>query len=142
MATINPYLQFNGDCEEAFNYYAKVLNGKILFSVTFGGSPMESEVPAEWHNKWMHATMVVGDQEQILMGSDVFPNGYESPRAMSVLIDVSDVDDAQRIFDALSDGGKVTMPFEKTFWAERFGSVRDRFGTPWQVNCNLPNPEN
>jgi PhnB protein len=81
----------------------------------------------------MHGTMTVGDQ--ILMGADVEPAQYESPRGFTLSLQMKDSSDAERVFHGLAEGGKVLMPLEKTFWAERFGVLADRFGIPWQVNC-------
>ena len=90
-------------------------------------------MPPEWRKKIMHARLSVGDQ--VLMGSDVPPGHYNSPQGFRVNISVKNPADAERIFKALADKGKVTMPLEKTFWAQRFGMVNDQYGTPWMINC-------
>jgi PhnB protein len=130
---LNPYLLFDGNCEEAFKFYEKCLGGKILAMMTHDGTPMADQVPAEWKNKIIHARMTVGDQ--VLMASDAPPNDYSKPKGFSINIGVKDPTDAERIFRALAHGGTVQMPIAETFWAIRFGMLTDRFGTPWMVNC-------
>jgi len=127
-----PYLNFNGDCEAAFHFYERVLGGKIEAMLTHGESPIAGEVPPNWHSRILHARLVVGDA--VLMASDSPPEMYQQPQGLYVSIGVHDVADAERIFHALSEGGSVTMPIGKTFWAERFGMLVDRFGIPWMIN--------
>lgn len=128
---INPYLNFNGNCGEAFRFYEKVLRGRIEMMHTFGDSPMKGEMPAEMHNRVMHAHLTVDGQS--LFGSDA-PHNFQAMQGMSVSINVGSMEEGQRIFDEFAKGGSVTMPFAKTFWAPGFGMVTDRFGTPWMVN--------
>jgi PhnB protein len=133
---LNPYLVFDGQCEAAFRFYENCLGGKIEALVPFEGSPVAGQVPAELATKILHARLVVGDQ--ILMGSDAPPGRYEAPKGISVSIGIDDAAAAERIFNALAEGGTVQMPMEQTFWALRFGMVVDRFGIPWMVNCEGP----
>lgn len=130
---LNSYLHFNGRCEEAFKFYEKVLGGKIEAMFSHEGTPAAEQVPPEWRKKIMHARLNVGDQ--VLMGSDVPPGHYNQPQGFRVNISIKDPADAERIFKALANEGKVTMPLEKTFWAQRFGMLSDQFGTPWMINC-------
>ena len=130
---LNPYLNFNGQCEEAFKTYEKCLNGKIEFIMTHEQSPMADKIPPEWKKKIMHATLRFG--EQVIMGADAPPQYYQQPQGFSVSISLNDPAEAERIFKELSAGGSVRMPLEKTFWAERFAMFTDRFGTPWMINC-------
>jgi PhnB protein len=130
---LNSYLTFNGQCEEAFKFYAQCLGGKIELMMPHAGSPVEAHVPPEWRDKILHATLVVG--EAVLMGSDAPPGHYEQPKGFSVSLHLKDPSEAERIFDTLSEGGTVRMPLEQTFWAVRFGMLVDRFGIPWMVNC-------
>jgi PhnB protein len=131
---INPYLNFDGQCAEAFKYYAQVLGGTIEAMMTHGESQIAGEVPREWHDRILHARLVVGDQ--LLLASDSPPEMYQKPQGLYVSLQVDKPSDARRIFDALAENGTVTMPFEKTFWAAGgFGMCVDRFGTPWMVNC-------
>jgi PhnB protein len=130
---LSPYLNFNGQCAAAFKFYEQCLGGKIVMMQTHGESPMKDHVPADWHDKVIHARLVVGDR--ILMGCDAPPTHYAAPQGMHVSISVASPADAERIFNALVENGKVSMPFQKTFWSSGFGMVVDRFGIPWMVNC-------
>lgn len=130
---INPYLFFNGNCEEAFKFYERSLGGKIEAMMAHTGTPAEQHVPAEWRDKIMHARLVVNGQ--VLMGSDLPPADYQGTKGFSVSLQIKDPADAERIFNALKEKGKVTLALEKTFWAARFGMLVDQFGIPWMVNC-------
>ena len=130
---LNPYLTFNGDCEAAFRFYEQHLGGKIQVILPFGETPACGEIPKEWHDKVMHACLVIGDN--LLMGSDNPPGMQEEKQGYSVAINVDEPAEAERIFGALAEGGTVRMPLEQTFWAIRFGMVVDRFGISWMVNC-------
>jgi len=133
MMQLNPYLTFNGQCEAAFKFYEKCLGGKILMMMTYGDSPMAGQSPADWHAKIVHVTLALG--EQVLQGADVLPDRYQKPQGISVTLNITAAPEAERIFKALAENGAVEMPMQKTFWAERFGVVADRFGTPWIINC-------
>ena len=133
---VNPYVMFNGECKEAFQHYEQVLRGKILFMMTYGESPEKERMAPETHNLVIHATLSLGDQR--LMGSDAPSDHYAKPQGIYVSLHFTDVAEGERVFKALSGGGKIQMPFEKTFWAERFGMCVDRFGIPWMVNCENP----
>lgn len=100
---------------------------------THGDSPIASEVPPEWHGRVIHARLEVGDA--VLMASDSPPGVYEKPQGVYVSINVDDMEEADRIFHALAEGGTVTMAIDRTFWARRFGMLTDRFGIHWMVNC-------
>ena len=132
---IVPYLTFNGQCEEAFRFYERIFDGKILMMQDHGGTPAAEHVPAEWLKKIMHARLSI--DSQILMGSDAPPGMYTKPGGFSVSLQIPDRQRSERVFNALADGGTVKMPLTKTFWAERFGMVIDRFDIPWMVNCDL-----
>jgi PhnB protein len=97
------------------------------------GTPAAEHVPAEWRNKILHARLQIGDQ--VVMGSDAPPDRYEQPKGFSVSLSVDDPAEADRIFGALAEQGTVRMPIQKTFWAIRFGTLVDRFGIPWMINC-------
>jgi PhnB protein len=128
-----PYLIFDDRCEEAFRFYAQALGAEIVHMQTHGESPGADEIPAEWHSRIIHARLVAGDA--VLMGSDSPPEYYKPPQGMYVSIHPDDVASGERMFNALAAGGTVTMPFEETFWAERFGMLTDKFGIGWMVNC-------
>ena len=133
---IDPYLLFNGNCREAFEFYEKLLGGKIEGITTHGESPMAAQVAPEWGDKVIHVRLRVGDR--ILMGSDAPPQHYQQPQGFSVSIGVKTVAEAERTFKELSVGAKVTMPLQKTFWSESFAMLIDRFGIPWMINCQSP----
>jgi PhnB protein len=130
---MNPYLSFKGQCENAFRFYAKSLDGRVGEIFRYGGSPMAADVPADWSDKVMHGSITIGNQ--VLMGGDVAPERYEAPRGFSLSLQIASVADAERMFAELAADGTIVMPLEKTFWAERFGMVVDRFGVPWLINC-------
>jgi PhnB protein len=127
------YLSFNGQCESAFKFYEQCLGARLGELFRYAGSPMAKEVPASWQDKIMHGSVTVGDQ--VLMGGDVAPDRYEQPKGFSLSLQISSTTDAERVFRELAEDGRVVMPLEKTFWAERFGMVVDRFGIPWLINC-------
>ncbi len=129
---MTPYLSFNGDCEVAFKFYEESLGGQLGAIFRYGGSPLANQVPEDWSDKVMHGSVTIGGQ--VLMGGDV-ADSYEEPKGFSLSLQIADIADAERVFRELAAGGKVVMPLEKTFWAERFGMVVDRFGIPWLINC-------
>ncbi len=133
---MNPYLNFNGQCEAAFKFYEKSLGGKILCMLTHADSPMAQQVSADWRGKILHALLTVGDK--LLMGSDAPPDHYEQPKGFSVSLGIENPADAERVFHALAENGTVRMPIQETFWAHRFGMLVDQFGTPWMINCQKP----
>ncbi len=127
------YLFFEGNCEEAFRYYNKVFGGEITAMIPHEGSPAEAHVPPEWKSKIMHACLEVDGA--MLMASDSPPAQSSKPGGYSVSVNIDDPQEAERVFAALADGGETSMPMAETFWAQRFGMCKDRFGTPWMVNC-------
>ena len=130
---INPHLHFNGNCEAAFKFYEKVLNGKIETMMTYAGSPIEAQVPPEWRDKILHATLMAG--EAVLMGADAPPDRYVVPKGFTVALHVTEPSEAETIFHNLAENGSIQMPIQQTFWTLRFGMCTDQFGTPWMVNC-------
>ncbi len=129
---INAYLHYDGTCAEAFRFYETALGGRIESMMTYGDSPMAEQMPPETKDLVMHAALIVG--EGVLMGSDAPPHMRAPQQGFSVAISTDSIEEAERVFAALSDGGTVGMPMQKMFWTERFGMVKDRFGTPWLVN--------
>lgn len=137
-----PYLNFDGNCREAFAFYKDLFKGTVVHQSTFGDMPPDPDMPplpAEAKHRVMHVHLQVG--QQALMGSDTLPGacsgepgGYSKPQGLWVSIGVGSMAEGQRVFDALAVGGQVTMPFAATFWSPGFGMVTDRFGTPWMVN--------
>jgi PhnB protein len=133
---LNPYLAFNGQCEEAFKFYEKCLGGKIVMMMTYRDSPVAEQVQPHWRKKIIHSTLALGDH--LLQGADVPAERYQKPQGFSVMLNVSAAAEAERIFNTLAENGAVQMPLQETFWALRFGMLVDQFGTPWMINCGRP----
>lgn len=133
---LNPYLNFAGKCAEAFRYYEQHLGGKIGMIMTHGQMPDPSHVSPELKDTVLHASIAIGDTN--LMGTDV--PGAQPMRSAYLSLSVESDAEAERIFSALSDGGEVFMPIQETFFATRFGQLRDRFGTNWMVLHERPMP--
>ena len=129
---LNPMLTFNGQCEAAFKFYAQCLGGKIATMLSYGDSPMAEQVPPEWRDKIVHATLYAGDM--VLMGNDSPPEHYEETKGFSVVLGIADPADAERTFHALAENGTVRMPLQQTFWSPGFGMLTDQFGIPWMIN--------
>lgn len=131
---LNTYLNFDGDCRAAFEFYAQLLGGNIAMMMSFADSPGCDGMPAQARDKIMHARLVVGDD--LLMGTDATPEyPHQGINGAHVTINVGEPAEADRIFAALAEGGKVELPIQETFWAKRYGITVDRFGVPWMVNC-------
>jgi PhnB protein len=126
-------LVFSGECDAAFALYQQFLGGTVTFRLTWGDSPMADGAPPEWRDRILHATLTVGDT--VLYGGDALPGRYERPQGFQLQLNLDDVAAAERIFTLLAEGGRVTVPLQQTFWAQRFGAVVDRFGIPWGINC-------
>jgi PhnB protein len=132
---LNAYLSFNGQCEEAFNFYTQCFGGSITGIFRYGETPMAEHIPAEMTNAVMHVRMSVG--QAVLMGADA-PDQYETPKGIAVSIHVDSAEEAERIYASLSENGSIQMPIQETFWALRFAMFTDRFGIPWMINCEKP----
>jgi PhnB protein len=130
------HLHFNGNCREAFDFYARTFGGKIVFAMTFGEAPGQEHMPPEVKNQIIHARVDLGGQ--FLLGCDAPGGRYQAPQGFNVMAAIEQPGDAERVFKALAEGGRVDMPFQPTFWAHGFGMCTDRFGTPWMVNCEKP----
>jgi PhnB protein len=131
---VQPYLFFNGRCEEAINFYRKALGAEVITLMRFKDSPQPAEpgmVPPGSENKVMHASLRIG--ETTLMASDGQCTGQPEFKGFSLSITAPDDAEAERLFAALADGGQVQMPLAKTFWTSRFGMVADRFGVGWMI---------
>lgn len=136
MAQINPYLTFNGNCEEAFNFYKSVFGGEFPYIGRFKDMPSETPLPENVGNLIMHVTLPISS-ETILMGSDsneAFGQVAQAGTNVAISINTDSEDEATKLFNGLSAGGKVTMPLEKTFWGAFFGMFTDKFGIHWMVN--------
>jgi PhnB protein len=131
---VEPYLFFNGRCEEAVELYKKTLGAKVAMLMRFKDSPephAPGMLPPGSENKVMHVSFRVGDTT--VMASDGFCKGQTEFQGLSLSLTVSNEAEADRVFAALADGGQVQMPLNKTFWSPRFGMVTDRFGLGWMV---------
>ena len=141
---LNPYLQFNGNCKEAFESYVKHLGAKMLLCMTYADAPLSSEsspqpgCPPPMSDKIMHARLQLPDGS-LIMGSDSPPGRFSAPAGFSLNIGLTDEKEAERLYHALSDQGQVFMPLEETFWAKKFAMFQDRFGTPWMINVEKEN---
>jgi len=133
---LTTYVNFAGSCTEAFRYYEKHLGGRLGMLMTHGQAPDQSRVPPELKNAVLHARITIGDTE--LMGADI-PQA-EAMRSAYLTLLVDNDAEAERVFAALGDGGQILMPIAETFFATRFGQVRDRFGVNWMILRERPRP--
>lgn len=123
------YLNYNGNCEEAFRFYEQQLGGKIARIARHGEQPTPQELPPEWNGKILHARIEIGGM--VLMGADV--PGAEPMRSAYLSLRVDSDDEAERLYALLSKGGQIFMKMEQMFFASRFAMLRDRFGTSWML---------
>lgn len=130
---ISTHLCFDGQCREAIRLYQRTLGGTIETMLTYGESPMASSTDPRWHDRIVHATLVLDKVE--LTGVDMSPGSYHRPQGFFVTLTVEGVARAKQIFEALSQGGAIHVPFEKTFWSPGFGVLTDRFSVPWEINA-------
>lgn len=139
MATTNIYLTFDGNCEEAFNFYKSAFGGEFTHIGRFGDMP-ESEdykVPEADKNKIMHVSLPIGSS--ILMGSDCGEDQsstFKQGNNFSISITADSKEEADQLFNALSDGGEITMSLDSTFWGDYFGMLTDKFGINWMMSFN------
>lgn len=136
MPQLSAYLSFDGNCADALHFYERVLGGRIETMIRYADAPPDAAMPAlsaEDAERIMYARLAL--DEQTLMGSDATAgHPYPGKKGMALSLAYPTVSDAQRVFEQLSDGGNVTMPLQKTFWAEAYGALVDRFGTRWMVS--------
>jgi PhnB protein len=133
---IEPYLFFNGRCEEALRFYEHAFGARLETLSRFGDSPDESaleRLPPGWREKVMHASFLVGDAR--IMASDGNGSGPAEFAGFALSLGISSEEEARRVFDELSEGGRIDMPFGPTFWSPWFGMVTDRFGVQWMVTA-------
>ena len=135
MPQLTPYLSFDGTCAEAMRFYERVLNGELKALMKNSETPAADQVPPGNEERIMHAMLTAGDLA--LMAGDALAGQFEPMRGFTLALTYPTVEEARRVFDAFSEGGQVTMPWEKTFWAEGCGMVTDRFGTPWVLNGHM-----
>jgi PhnB protein len=136
-----PYLLFDGNCQQALDYYAKHLGGQVLFSMTYadappqpaGASAAESGCKPEMSDKIMHARLQLG--EGALMAGDCPPGRYDKPQGVFISLDAKDPAEAKHCYAALAMKGEIFMPLGETFWAKAFAMLKDQFGILWMINC-------
>lgn len=143
MASINPYLTFNGNCEEAFNFYKSVFGGDFAYVGRFNEMPPQEgkTMPEEEGNRIMHISLPIGNGAA-LMGSDTggeWAQGYSAGNNFSISINAESKDEADKLFNGLAAGGQVTMPMSNTFWGSYFGMCTDKFGISWMMSYDGQN---
>lgn len=127
-----PYLNFNGNCEEALNFYKEAFDGEITQLGRYGESPMKS--PEEIKDKIIHGRLQFGDV--LIMASDAMnKNGVNNGDNISLSIECDTNDQLEKVFTKMSEGGKITMPLQEQFWGAKFGMLTDKFGFHWMFNC-------
>lgn len=140
MATINPYLNFMGNTEEAFNFYKSVFGGEFKEFQRFKDTPEAGRVPDNEKNKLMHIALPIG-KNNTLMATDALESmGHTITIGNNFQLSVAadSESEADKLFSGLSEGGKPTMPLQKTFWGSYFGMVTDKFGINWMVSYDYP----
>ena len=146
MASVAPYLNFNGNCEEAFGFYKSVFGGEYPYVGRFKDMPPMEGAPAmseEEGNKIMHMSLPIG-KDAYIMGSDAggeWANNIQFGNNIQLSLNVDSNEEADRIYQGLSAGGRQTMPMNQTFWGSYFGMLTDKFGINWLVSCE-PKHEN
>ncbi len=132
--TANTYLHFNnGRCEEALDFYVKALGAKLLQKIRYSDMPAANSEGKEWNSKIMHGRIAVGDS--IIMATDGVHGKVGDPAGFLIDLEVDTPAEAEKLFGALSENAKVSMPMGETPWAHRFGMLHDQFGVPWIVTC-------
>jgi len=135
---LHTYLNYGGNCAEAFRFYEKHLGGKITMMMTHGDQPVPNDVPPDWKKAILHARMTIGETD--IMASDVPPERFQPMRSVYLSLAAGSTAEAERIYALLSDGGEIFMPIQETFFAFRFGMLRDKFGTSWMILHERPMP--
>ena len=135
---LNTYLNYGGNCKEAFQFYEKHLGGKITMMMTHGEQPNAANVPPGWKNAILHASMTLGGTD--LLAADIPPDRFQPMRSAYLSLALDSIEEAERIYKLLSDGGEIFMPMEETFFAFRFAMLRDKFGTSWLLLNRRPMP--
>jgi len=125
------YLNYGGNCRQAFEFYVEHLGGRIAEITTHGEVGDPDSVPPDWRNAIVHARMELGDT--ILMGADIPPDRFQPMRSAYLTLMLDSIEEAERIYALLNEGGQIFMPMEETFFARRFAMLRDRFGTSWML---------
>ena len=128
------YLAFDGNCADAMRFYEQALGGKLEVLMSGAESPIAEHMPKEFAHRILHARLVLPGGGMLYAGDAPAHVPYEGIKGVSITVDYATVAEAQRVFDALAAGGRVTMPMQSAFWAKRWGMLVDKFGTPWIVN--------
>ncbi len=136
---LHTYLNYGGNCGQAFRFYEQHLGGKITMMMTHGQGPNASGASPEWKNAILHARITLGGTE--LLGADVPPDRFQPMRSAYLSLRLDGIEEAERIYALLSAGGEIFMPMEETFFAVRFAMLRDRFGTSWMLLHERPMPQ-
>jgi len=135
---LHTYLNYGGNCEQAFRFYEQHLGGKVTMMMTHDQQPDTSNVPPDWQKAILYARMTIGETD--LMGSDVPPERFQPMRSVYLSLTVASTGEAERIHALLSDGAEIFMPMQETFFAFRFSMLRDKFGTSWMIIHERPMP--
>jgi PhnB protein len=135
---VNPYLNYGGNCAQAFRFYQEHLGGKIIYMMTHSQAPGAKDVPDSLANSILYAHMTFGDTE--IMGSDVPPENFQPMRSVYLSFSVDSIEEAERVHALLAEGGQIFMPMQETFFAFRFSMLRDKFGTSWMIIHQRPVP--
>ena len=125
------YLNYGGNCEQAFRFYEQQLGGKITLLTRHGEQPNPANVPANWKDKVLHARIEIGNT--VLMGADIPSDRFQPMRSAYLTLIVDSAEQAERLYALLSEGGEIFMKMEQTFFANRFAMLRDSFGTSWML---------
>ena len=131
------YLAFNGNCAEAMRFYERALDGKIEIMMSGADSPMAAQMPKEFADRILHARLSLKDGGLLFAGDAPVHVQYEGIKGVSITLNYDTIPEAQKVFNALADGGQVTMPMQPAFWARTWGMLVDKFGTPWIVNGEM-----
>jgi PhnB protein len=130
------YLNYGGNCRQAFEFYAAHLGGKITMMTTHGEQPGADKVPPEWKSAVLHARIELG--QTTLLGADIPPDRFQPMRSAYLSLFVDSIEEAERVYALLREDGEIFMPMEETFFARRFAMLRDRFGTSWMLLHERP----
>jgi PhnB protein len=132
---IHTYLNYGGNCEKAFRFYEHHLGGKVTAMITHAGQPLK-DAPPDWEKAILHARITIGGTD--IMASDVPPQQFQPMRSAYLSLSLSSIEEAERIYTLLAAGGEVFVPIQDTFFAYRFGVLRDQFGTLWMILHERP----
>ncbi|MFI5311151.1 MAG: VOC family protein [Gemmatimonadales bacterium] len=133
---LTTYVNYDRKCQEAFRYYEQHLGGNVTMMMTHGQMPNQDPGRSDWKDLILHARITIGDTE--LLGADI--PGCQPMRSAYLSLSVGSIDEAERVYAALSEGGEIFMPMQETFFAFRFAQLRDRFGASWMILHERPRP--